>query len=57
MHPYMALAVTHERIADYLRVAEANQRARGAKPATTRPRSWRRRHDQARAAALCEAGC
>jgi len=57
VHPYLALAVAHERIADYLRVAEANQRARGAKPATTRPRSWRRRHDQAHAAALCEAGC
>jgi hypothetical protein len=53
----MARAIAEERIADFIRVAEANQKARdGAKPGSRRLRG-RRRRDQASAAALYEAGC
>ena len=58
MHPYMAKAIAEERIADFLRVAEANRKAhRGAESSSRRLRGWHRRRDQASAAALCEAGC
>jgi hypothetical protein len=58
VHPYIAQGVAHERIADLLRAAEANQTARdGAQPGALRRLSWRGRRDQARVAALCEAGC
>jgi hypothetical protein len=58
VHPYIAQGVAHERIADFLRVAEANQRARdGAEQGIRRRLGRRQRREQARAAALCEAGC
>jgi len=54
----MAKAIAEERIADFLRVAEANRKAhRGAESSSRRLRGWHRRRDQASAAALCEAGC
>lgn len=58
MHPYMARAIAEERVADFIRVAEASRKARdGAQPGARRRLGRRRRRDQANAAALCQAGC
>ena len=58
MHPYLAKAITEERIADFIRVAEANRKAHdGTDLGSRRPRGWHRRRGQASAAALSEAGC
>jgi hypothetical protein len=58
VHPYLAKAIAEERIADFIRVAEANRKAHdGAELSSRRRRGWHRRRDQASAAALCEAGC
>ena len=58
MHPYIAQAIAEERVAGFIRVAEANRKARdGAQPGARRRPGWRRPRGQARAAMLCEAGC
>jgi hypothetical protein len=58
VHPYMAKAIAEERVADFIRVAEASRKARdGAQPGARRRHGRRQRRDQARAVALCEAGC
>ena len=58
MHPYIAQAIAEERAADFIRVAEANRKARdGAEPGTRRRPGWRRPRGLSRAAMLCEAGC
>jgi len=57
VHPYMAKAIHEERVADFLRVAEANRKAHeGAEPSSRRRRGWHWRRGQASAAVL-EAGC
>ena len=43
MHPYMAQAVAEERVADFLRAAESNRRARDGAQLSTRPRHGLRR--------------
>jgi hypothetical protein len=54
----MAKAIAEERIADFLRVAEANRKAHQSAESRSRTlRGWHRRRDQASATALCEAGC
>lgn len=58
MHPYMAQAIAEERVADFIRVAEANRKAHdGAWPGAVRRPGWRRPSGQAREAMLREAGC
>lgn len=58
MHPYMARAIAEERVADWIRVAEASRKARdGAQPGARRRLGRLRRRDQVSAAVLCEAGC
>jgi hypothetical protein len=54
----MAQAIAEERAADFMRVAEANRKARdGAQPGAGRRPGWRRPRRLSRAAMLCEAGC
>ncbi|HTX80940.1 MAG TPA: hypothetical protein VME44_02080 [Streptosporangiaceae bacterium] len=43
MHPYMAQGVARERVADFIRVAEANQRARDGAERGSRRRFGSRR--------------
>ena len=50
----MAQAIAEERVADFIRVAEANRKAHDG--ARGRP-GWRRPRSQAGAAMLGEAGC
>ena len=58
MHPYMARAIAEERVADFIRVAEASRKAHeGAQSGARRRLGRRRRRDEASAVALCEAGC
>jgi hypothetical protein len=58
VHPYMAKAIAEERVADFLRVAEANRKAHEGTPLNSRRRrGWHRRRHQASAVALSEAGC
>jgi hypothetical protein len=48
VHPYMAQGVAHERIADFIRAAEANQKARDGAERGTRRFGSRRRRSAAR---------
>jgi len=54
----MAKAIAEQRIADFLRVAEANRKAHDRAESSSRTlRGWHRRRNQVSAVALCEAGC
>jgi hypothetical protein len=54
----MAQAIAEERAADFIRVAEANRKARGgAQRGAGRRPGWLRSRRLSRAAMLCEAGC
>jgi hypothetical protein len=58
VHPYTAQAIAEERVADFIRVAAANRKARdGAEPGARWRPGWRRPRGQACAAMLCDAGC
>jgi hypothetical protein len=49
VHPYMAQGVARERVADFIRTAEASRKAReGAQPRSRRPFGSRRRHPAGR---------
>ena len=54
MHPYTAQAIAEERAASFIRMAEANRKARDG--ARRRP-GWRRPRRQSPAAMLCQTGC
>jgi hypothetical protein len=58
VHPYLAQAIAQQRAADFIRLAEANRKARdAAQPAARRRPGRRRPRAQARPAILSQAGC